>query len=157
MNWTSRPPLEGLKCIVETNAGCIFPAHYLNGTWWNTEKGFPIECVRHWIAYPEGEEPNDYIAPEVLLKYVMKAYRLEHAKLDETHALNQQLVREFDRMKKTVERLRSENERMSRELIDVRKQARKGRTLQSNLRRLLSQSAILDGADGEQNGDTIVA
>ena len=72
MNWTSREPVENLKCIVETNTGCVFPAHVINGTWWNTEKAFPIDGVKRWIVYPEGEDPNDYIAPEVLLKYVMQ-------------------------------------------------------------------------------------
>lgn len=54
MNWTSRKPIENVKCIVETNTGCVFPAHCINGTWWNTEKAFPIDGVTRWIVYPEG-------------------------------------------------------------------------------------------------------
>ena len=72
MNWTSTyAPIEGVKYIVETE-GCVFPAHIIDGTWWNTEKGFPVDGVKRWIVYPEGEEPNDLVALEMLLKY---AYR----------------------------------------------------------------------------------
>ena len=61
MNWTTREAIEGLKCIVETNTGCVFPAQVINGVWWNTEKAFPIDGVRRWIPYPEGGNPNDEI------------------------------------------------------------------------------------------------
>ena len=40
MNWTTTEPVSGVKYIVETNTGSIFPAHVINGTWWNYE-GFP--------------------------------------------------------------------------------------------------------------------
>lgn len=137
MNWTSRAPIEGVKCIVETNTGCIFPAHNINGTWWNTEKAFPVDGVKRWIVFPEGEEPNDYIAPEVLLKYVMQAYRNDHSRLEATRELNKRLVKEYSRMKE-------EYERMKAEVSPLRKQARKGRTLQNSLRRLLESATLLD-------------
>lgn len=137
MNWTSRKPIENVKCIVETNTGSTFPAHYIKGTWWNTERAFPIDGVTRWVVYPEGEEPNDYIAPEALLKYVMQAYRESQHKLEFTRDLNKQLVKEFTRMK-------TEYEQMKAEYSLLRKQARKGRTLQNNLRKLLEQSALLD-------------
>lgn len=35
MNWTTAEPISGVKYIVETNTGSIFPAHVINGTWWN--------------------------------------------------------------------------------------------------------------------------
>lgn len=144
MNWTSRKPIENVKCIVETNTGCVFPAHYIKGTWWNTEKAFPIDGVTKWIVYPEGEEPNDYIAPEALLKYLIQAYREAQTKLEFTRELNKKLCKEFSQIKSDSDRIQKENESMKQELIQIRKQARKGRTLQNNLRKLLDQSAMLD-------------
>ena len=88
MNWTSRPPFEKTKCIVETTVGSTFPAYYSNGFWWHADKRFIIEGVTRWIIYPEGEEPNDYVAPEVLLKYVMQAYRESQKQLKATRELN---------------------------------------------------------------------
>lgn len=150
MNWTSRAPLGGVKCIVETNSGCVFPAHFINGVWWNTEKAFPVDGVTRWIVYPEGEEPNDYIAPEALLKYVMQAYRESQQKLELTRDLNKQLVKEFTRMK-------AEYEQMKAECTQLRKQVRKGRTLQNNLRKLLEGSALLDAPEENQTDGQIVA
>lgn len=144
MNWTSRKPIENVKCIVETNTGCVFPAHYIKGTWWNTEKAFPIDGVTKWIVYPEGEEPNDYISPEALLKYLMQAYREAYNKLELTRELNKKLCKEFSRVKSDNDRIQKENESMKQEMIQIRKQARKGRTLQNNLRKLLEQSVMLD-------------
>ena len=144
MNWTSRKPIENVKCIVETNTGCVFPAHYIKGTWWNYSRNFPVESVIRWIVYPEGEDPNDYIAPEALLKYLIQAYREVNAKLEFTRELNKKLCKEFSRIKSDNDRVSKENENMKQELILIRKQARKGRTLQNNLRKLLEQSALLD-------------
>lgn len=157
MNWTSRAPLGGVKCIVETNTGCVFPAHFINGVWWNTEKAFPVDGVTRWIVYPEGEEPNDYIAPEALLKYLMQAYRESQNKLETTRELNKKLCKEFSRIKSENDRVSKENERMKQELIQIRKQARKGRTLQSNLRKLLEQSCILESVGENQMEKEFVA
>lgn len=103
MNWTSREPIEGVECIVETNTGCVFPAHYIKGTWWNTQKAFPIEGVERWIVYPEGEEPNDLPAPEVLLKWAYKEQKNlkeiakgESEKVKSLRTLNKQLTEQFN-------------------------------------------------------------
>lgn len=157
MNRTSRKPIENVKCIVETNTGCVFPAHCINGTWWNTEKAFPIDGVTRWIVYPEGEAPNDYIAPEALLKYLMQAYRESQNKLGTTRELNKKLCKEFSRIKSENDRVLKENESLKQELIQIRKQARKGRTLQSNLRKLLEQSCILESVGENQMEKEIVA
>ena len=157
MNWTSRKPIENVKCIVETNTGCVFPAHYIKGTWWNTERAFPIDGVTRWIVYPEGEEPNDYIAPEALLKYLIQAYRESQTKLGFTRELNKKLCKEFSRVKSASDRIHKENESMKQELIQIRKQARKGRTLQSNLRKLLEQSCILESVGENQMEKEFVA
>ena len=113
MNWTSRTPIEGVKCIVETE-GCVFPAHYINGTWWNTEKGFPIDGVKRWVVYPEGEEPNDYIAPEVLLKYVMQAYRESQSKLEATRELNRKLCATYSKMKDKIKTEREQSQKLKK-------------------------------------------
>lgn len=144
MNWSSRKPIENVKCIVETNTGCVFPAHYIKGTWWNTEKAFPVDGVKRWIVYPEGEDPNDYIAPEALLKYLIQAYRESQTKLEFVRYLNKTLCKEFSRIKTENDSVSKENERMKQELIQTRRQARKGRTLQNSLRKLLEQSAMLE-------------
>ena len=103
MNWTSREPIEGVECIVETNTGCVFPAHYIKGTWWNTQKAFPIDGVERWIVYPEGEEPNDLVAPEVLLKYAYRDYKKEQEmrklteeKFTEVRKLNKEITSQYN-------------------------------------------------------------
>lgn len=113
MNWTSRKPIENVKCIVETNTGCVFPAHCLNGTWWNTEKAFPVDGVVRWIVYPEGEESNSCIAPEVLLKYAWREYKEmkyvakeESEKVKELRKLNKELTEDFNRTYKELMELR---------------------------------------------------
>ena len=137
MNWTSSyAPIEGVKYIVETE-GCVFPAHIINGTWWNTERGFPIEGVKRWIVYPEGEEPNDLIAPEMLLKYLYRDYmdlkevaKGESEKVKVLRSLNKELTEEYNKLHKKhvdlqteiqgrsladeqeVENLRKENKRL---------------------------------------------
>lgn len=105
MNWTSTyAPIEGVKYIVETE-GCVFPAHIIDGTWWNTEKGFPIDGVKRWIVYPEGEEPNDLIAPEMLLKYLIRDYKQlkeiakeESEKVKQLRKLNMDLTKEYNNL-----------------------------------------------------------
>lgn len=106
MNWTSTyAPIEGVKYIVETDGGCVFPAHIIDGTWWNTEKGFPIDGVKRWIVYPEGEEPNDLIAPEMLLKYLIRDYKQlkeiakeESEKVKQLRKLNKELTEQFNKL-----------------------------------------------------------
>ena len=105
MNWTSQyAPIEGVKYIVETE-GCVFPAHIIDGTWWNTERGFPIDGVKRWIVYPEGEEPNDLIAPEMLLKYAYRECRElkeiakeESEKVKQLRKLNKELTEQFNKL-----------------------------------------------------------
>lgn len=105
MNWTSTyAPIEGVKYIVETE-GCVFPAHIIDGTWWNTERGFPIDGVKRWIVYPEGEEPNDLIAPEMLLKYAYRDYKQlkeiakeESEKVKQLRKLNKELTEQFNKL-----------------------------------------------------------
>lgn len=150
MNWTSRQPFEKTKCIVETNIGSTFPAYYSNGFWWHADKRFIIEGVTRWIIYPEGEEPNDYIAPEVLLKYAMQSYRESQKQLKATRDLNQQLCKEFGTIKKQYDKAKSENETFKVELTQTRKQARKARTLYKNISRLLADShSLLHSSDME--------
>ena len=116
MNWTSRKPIENCKCIVETESGCVFPAHCINGTWWNTEKGFPVDGVKRWIVYPEGEDPNDYIAPEALLKYLMQEYKRDRAALESVRELNKNLCSTYGKTKDENIKLKEENRRMKAEL-----------------------------------------
>ena len=137
MNWTSTyAPIEGVKYIVETE-GCVFPAHIIDGTWWNTERGFPIDGVKRWIVYPEGEGPNDLIAPEMLLKYAYRECRAlkeiakeESEKVKALRMLNKELTEQFNRLHQShtilqtsiqnrcstteeeVETLRQENKRL---------------------------------------------
>ena len=105
MNWTSQyAPIEGVKYIVETE-GCVFPAHIIDGTWWNTERGFPIDGVKRWIVYPEGEEPNNLIAPEMLLKYAYRECRElkeiakeESEKVKQLRKLNKEMTEQFSEL-----------------------------------------------------------
>jgi hypothetical protein len=105
MNWTSTyAPIEGVKYIVETE-GCVFPAHIIDGTWWNTERRFPIDGVKRWIVYPEGEEPNDLIAPEMFLKYLIRDYKQlkeiakeESEKVKQLRKLNMDLTKEYNNL-----------------------------------------------------------
>ena len=141
MNWTSSyAPIEGVKYIVETE-GCVFPAHIIDGTWWNTERGFPIDGVKRWIVYPEGEEPNDLIAPEMLLKYAYRECRAlkeiakeESEKVKQLRKLNKELTEQFNKLhqkhinlqadiqnrcnatEEEVETLRQENKKTQRNL-----------------------------------------
>lgn len=125
MNWTSREPIENLKCIVETRTGSTFPALYDKGTWWNALRPFPVEGVVRWIAYPQGEEPNDYIPPEVLLKYAMKSYREEHGRLEEIRGLNRQLCTSYNKMREDNQKLRRKNEELKASLKEEREQSQK--------------------------------
>ena len=143
MNWTSRTPIEGVKCIVETE-GCVFPAHYINGTWWNTEKGFPIDGVKRWVVYPEGEEPNDYIAPEVLLKYVMQAYRESQSKLEATRELNRKLCATYAKTKEEHEKMKTKYIKMKDKIKTEREQSQKLKKLFERLSKLFSKADELD-------------
>lgn len=126
MNWTSvYAPIEGVKYIVETDNGNIFPAHIINGTWWNTERAFTIEGVKRWIVYPEGEEPNDLIAPEILLKYLLRDFRkmkeiaqMESEKVTALREFNYGLVNDFNQLYKTHEDLKADSGRKEDELSE---------------------------------------
>ena len=115
MNWTSTyDPIEGVKYIVETE-GCVFPAHIIDGTWWNTERGFPIDGVKRWIVYPEGEGPNDLIAPEMLLKYLIRDYKQlkeiakeESEKVKQLRKLNKELTEQFNKLHKEHKNLQAD-------------------------------------------------
>jgi DNA-binding transcriptional MerR regulator len=145
MNWTSQyAPIEGVKYIVETE-GCVFPAHIIDGTWWNTERGFPIDGVKRWIVYPEGEEPNDLVAPEMLLKYAYRECRAlkeiakeESEKVKQLRKLNKELTEQFNKLHQKhmnlqtdiqnrcsateeVEVLRLQNKNLTIELANVKR------------------------------------
>ena len=103
MNWTSREPIEGVKCIVETTNDRVFEAYNIKGTWWNIYRTAIIEGVKRWIVYPEGEDPNDLPAPEVLLKWAYKEQKNlkeiakgESAKVRSLRTLNMQLTNQFN-------------------------------------------------------------
>ena len=87
----------------------------------------------------------------------MQAYRESQKKLETTRELNKKLCKEFSRIKSENDRVSKENERMKQELIQIRKQARKGRTLHSNLRKLLEQSCILESVGENQMEKEFVA
>lgn len=159
MNWTSRTPIDSAKCIVETESGCVFPAHCINGTWWNTEKGFVIEGVKRWIIYPEGEEPNDYVAPEVLLKYVMQAYRNDHSKLEATRDLNRKLCSTYGKVKDENTKLKERNSKLKTELKKYREQAQKLKSMFDRFSALFGKvSRIeLEPEDENQKEEEIVA
>lgn len=115
MNWTTREPIEGLKCIVETNKGCVFPAQTINGTWWNTEKTFPVEGVKRWIPYPEGGNTNDEVSIEILFKYLSRDFKKmkeiakgESEKVKQLKKLNKELVSEYNNLYETNKKLDEE-------------------------------------------------
>ena len=115
MNWTTREVIEGLKCIVETNTGCVFPAQVINGVWWNTEKAFPIDGVKRWIPYPEGGNPNDEIPIEILFKYLHRDFKKmkeiakgESEKVKQLKKLNKELVSEFNNLYRENEEIRNQ-------------------------------------------------
>ena len=146
MNWTSTyAPIEGVKYIVETE-GCVFPAHIIDGTWWNTERGFPIDGVKRWIVYPEGEDPNDLVAPEMFLKYLIRDYKQlkeiakeESEKVKQLRKLNMDLTKEYNNLhqkhmnlqadiqnrcsatEEEVEMLRLQNKNLTIELANVKR------------------------------------
>lgn len=157
MNWTSRTPIEGVKCLVETTYECTFPAHFINGAWWNTEKGFPIDGVKRWIIYPEGEEPNDYIAPEVLLKYLMKAYRSDHAKLEAIRKLNNKLCSAFNSVNVENEKLKNQNRRLKEELKASREQSKRLKNLFDRMGKLFVKAATIDATEENQMNEEFVA
>lgn len=114
MNWTTREPIEGMKCIVETNTGCVFPAQVINGTWWNTEKAFPVEGVKRWILYPQGGNANDEIPVEILFKYVCRDFkkmkeiaRGESEKVAKLKKLNKELVSDGGKLCDEIKQLKS--------------------------------------------------
>lgn len=167
--------------------------------------------MKRWTAYPTGEDANDYVAPEVLLKYVVRelkqvkeiangesekvkelkklnkslvteyntlllAHReLQHksgqkefiaeAKLEKKRVENRELIEKIQKLKEKsengnperVEKLLNEVEQLKEELKLVRKQARKGRTLHGNLRKLLEQSCMLEAVKENQTEEDIVA
>lgn len=115
MKWTTFDPVEGQKYIVETNTGCVFPAHVINGTWWNYERAFPIDGVTRWIPYPAGGSANDDIPVEVLFKYVCRDFKNmkeiakgESEKVKTLKGLNKQLVTDCGKLYDEVKRLKEE-------------------------------------------------
>ena len=65
----------------------------------------PIDGVKRWIVYPEGEEPNDLIAPEMLLKYVCRECKQlkeiakeESEKVKQLRKLNKELTEQFNKL-----------------------------------------------------------
>lgn len=144
MNWTSRQPLENVKCIVETNTGCVFPAHCIRGTWWNTEKAFPIDGVVRWIVYPEGEEPNDLIAPELLVKYLMQNYREDHSKLEITRDLNKKLCTTYSKVKDENGKLKETNRKLKEDLKKAREQAQKLKGMFDRLSVLMAKAGAVE-------------
>ena len=116
MKWTTFDPVEGQKYIVETSNGSIFPAHIINGnSWWNTEKGFPIESVVRWIPYPMGGNANDDIPVEVLFKYVCRDFKNmkeiakgESEKVGILKDLNKQLVSDCNALCDEIKQLKQE-------------------------------------------------
>lgn len=164
MNWTSRTPIEGVKCIVETEGGCVFPAHCINGTWWNTEKGFPLDRVKRWIVYPEGEQPNDLIAPEALLKYLMKAYRESQSKLEATRELNKSLVSAYNKvnvdntkLKEENKAFKDENRRLKSEMKRPREQAQKLKGIFDKIGNLIGKASLLEVPEENQTAGEFVA
>lgn len=144
MNWTSRAPIADAKCIVETNTGSIFTARFSGGAWWHTERGFMVEGVTRWIIYPEGEEPNDYIPAECLLKYVMKEYRTATEKLEAVRNLNQQLVKEFGKASPKNDRLSAENEQLRADLKLCRKRLRRMQTLFKTISKAVHEVDLME-------------
>lgn len=115
MNWTTAEPVSGVKYIVETNTGSVFPAHVINGTWWNYEKAFPIDGVRKWIVYPEGGNANDDIPIEVLFKYLYRDFKNmkeiangESEKVRQLKKLNKELVSEYNGLYEEKKKLEEE-------------------------------------------------
>lgn len=90
---------------------------------------------------------------------------IAEAKLEKKRVVNRELARKLgEAMEKlaTVEeermgKLQKENEQLKEELKLVRKQARKGRTLHGNLRKLLEQSCMLEAVKENQTEEEIVA
>lgn len=61
--------------------------------------------MKRWIVYPEGEEPNDLIAPEMLLKYLIRDYKQlkeiakeESEKVKQLRKLNMDLTKEYNNL-----------------------------------------------------------
>ena len=115
MKWTTFDPVEGQKYIVETNTGCVFPAHVINGTWWNYERAFPIDGVTRWIPYPVGGSANDDIPVEVLFKYVCRDFKNmkeiakgESEKVGILKDLNKQLVSDCNALCDEIKQLKQE-------------------------------------------------
>lgn len=87
------------------------------------------------------------------------------SKLQKKRAENRELIEKLQKLKEKmesenserVEKLLKEIEQLKEELKLVRKQARKGCTLQNNLRKLLEQSALLDVPEENQTSEMIVA
>lgn len=108
-------PIEGLKCIVETNTGCVFPAQTINGTWWNTEKAFPVEGVKRWIPYPGGGNANDDIPIEILFKYLCCDFKKmkeiakgESEKVKQLKKLNKEIVSDYGKLFDEIKSLKEE-------------------------------------------------
>ena len=130
MNWTTAEPVNGVKYIVETSNGSIFPAHIINGTWWNSEKAFPIEGVRRWILYPDGGSANDEIPVEILFKYVCRDFKEmkriakeESEKVVQLKRLNKALVSDCgklcDDIKELKEAISAKNDKHQKELENL--------------------------------------
>lgn len=111
MNWTDRTPIEGVKCIVRTEAQKLFPAVYQNGAWWHSEMNFEIYDVCRWIIYPKSEKDgmNEQIPDEVLLRYAIRDYRAEQEKVKQLRKLNEQLVKAYNDLKKAFNRMEADN------------------------------------------------
>lgn len=115
MKWTTFDPIEGQKYIVETNTGCVFPAHVINGVWWNYERAFPIDGVTRWIPYPTGGSANDDIPIEVLFQYVCRDFKNmkriakgESEKVGALKGLNKELVSDYNKLCDEIKQLKEE-------------------------------------------------
>lgn len=90
---------------------------------------------------------------------------ITEAKLEKKRVENRELAEKLVRLREKsddinperMEKLIKENEQLKEELKLVRKQARKGRTLHGNLRKLLEQSCMLEAVGENQTEEEIVA
>ena len=113
MHWTKLEPIEGLKCIVRTDMQKLFPAVYQNGTWWHSDFEFEIRDVCTWIPYPdrqpEYESLKDDVPAEVLMKYLVRDYRVEQEKVKQLRKLNGQLTKAYNDLKKAFNCMEADN------------------------------------------------
>lgn len=153
MNWTDRPPIEGLWCLVRTEKGIHLCGTYKNGYWQFTDGG-EIRNVTHWIAYPDTDPmyyDEDNLADALPLeikhrnmifewKNQEKKYKQRIVELEEKRS---QYKKAMEELKEKVKEDRDYAKRMEEYTSTIRELSKEVMKLQNTIASIKHENTLL--------------